>query len=80
MQHLKTPNLRVIACGGDGTIRWVIQGLINAGFKHLPPVRPDFLERAECLSLVCCQLELAMIYHGCLGGVLATREKTCRVS
>jgi diacylglycerol kinase (ATP) len=31
-------NMRVIACGGDGTIRWVIQGLINMSFSPLPPV------------------------------------------
>jgi len=30
--------LRVIACGGDGTIAWIIQGIINCGFENLPQI------------------------------------------
>ena len=30
------PNLRVVACGGDGTIRWVIGGVIEAKLPTLP--------------------------------------------
>jgi len=37
-RYLHTNKLRVVACGGDGTIRWVIQGLINLGFDPLPPL------------------------------------------
>lgn len=38
MVHRNTPDLRVVACGGDGTIRWVIQGLIELGFSPIPPI------------------------------------------
>lgn len=33
---MQEKNLRVVACGGDGTIRWVIQTLIDYNFTPLP--------------------------------------------
>ena len=36
--NLHERDLRVIACGGDGTVRWVIQTMIEYGFTPLPPV------------------------------------------
>ncbi len=37
-RHLHRNNLRVVAGGGDGTIRWVIQAMLEAGFDPLPPI------------------------------------------
>lgn len=36
--NIHEENLRVIACGGDGTVRWVIQTMIDYGFTPLPPI------------------------------------------
>ncbi len=36
IDNLQEKNLRVVACGGDGTIRWVIQTLIDYNFLPLP--------------------------------------------
>ncbi|CAH1798907.1 unnamed protein product, partial [Owenia fusiformis] len=34
----KVPNLRVLACGGDGTVGWILQTLDNLGITPCPPV------------------------------------------
>ena len=34
----KVPNLRVLACGGDGTAGWVLSVLDQIGISPAPPV------------------------------------------
>lgn len=38
--HKNTKNLKLVVGGGDGTVRWVVQGLVNTGFDkdNLPEV------------------------------------------
>jgi diacylglycerol kinase (ATP) len=34
----KVPNLHILACGGDGTVGWILSTIDNLGFKPFPPV------------------------------------------
>ncbi|XP_078000630.1 diacylglycerol kinase zeta-like isoform X2 [Glandiceps talaboti] len=36
--YKKTPNLRILACGGDGTVGWILSELDNLKIKPPPPV------------------------------------------
>lgn len=33
-----TPNLKILVCGGDGTVGWVLSDIDKLGFKTFPPV------------------------------------------
>lgn len=32
------PNLRILACGGDGTVGWILSEIDSLGIKPPPPV------------------------------------------
>ncbi|KAL5010955.1 hypothetical protein ScPMuIL_013260 [Solemya velum] len=36
--YKKVPNLRILACGGDGTIGWILQDIDSLGITPPPPV------------------------------------------
>ncbi|XP_015793750.1 eye-specific diacylglycerol kinase isoform X1 [Tetranychus urticae] len=36
--YRKVPNLRILACGGDGTAGWILSVLDEIGFKPSPPI------------------------------------------
>lgn len=38
IKHKDNPNLRIIVCGGDGTVHWIIQDLIQLKWLPIPPV------------------------------------------
>lgn len=36
--YKKVPNLRILACGGDGTVGWILSEIDSLGIKPPPPV------------------------------------------
>ena len=34
----KVPNLRILACGGDGTVGWILSTIDSLGINPAPPV------------------------------------------
>jgi diacylglycerol kinase (ATP) len=54
------PRLRVIACGGDGTIRWVMEGLTQANLLNMPAL--------GIIPLGMSRPSLSPLAHGVLSG------------
>lgn len=57
------PRLRVIACGGDGTIRWVMEGLTQANLPNMPALGIIPLGMA-LLLFYACHLLLTKVHLG----------------
>lgn len=36
--YRKVPNLRILACGGDGTVGWILSVLDKIEFTPMPPI------------------------------------------
>ena len=36
--YKKVPNVRVLVCGGDGTVGWVLSAMDSLGLSYFPPV------------------------------------------
>lgn len=36
--YKKVPNLRILACGGDGTVGWILSHIDSLGISPHPPV------------------------------------------
>ena len=36
--YKKVPNLRILACGGDGTVGWILSTIDSLGITPCPPV------------------------------------------
>lgn len=67
-------NLRVLVCGGDGSVSWVLSTIDKLGLKELPPVKKE-CNSNELFRLEFYLWELEMISHERLAGEQDIREK-----